>query len=44
MSFESGKAMELDLYLPKLKLVFEAQGRQHYEWDFRWGDPSLQQV
>ncbi len=41
---ESGKVMKFDMYLMGLNLAFEAHGIQHYQWHFRTGDPSLQQV
>ncbi len=34
----------LDIYIPQLHLVFEAQGAQHYHWSYRSGDPKDQQV
>lgn len=29
--YRSGKIMELDIFIPSLKLAFEYQGQQHYQ-------------
>jgi hypothetical protein len=33
--------MQLDIYLPSLKLAFEHQGDQHYAHHFRYGSQEL---
>jgi len=38
--FDSGKAIELDIYIPALCLAFEYQGKPHYAWHTMYGNPS----
>eukprot|EP01121_Diplochlamys_sp_Union-15-3_P011347 TRINITY_DN3277_c0_g1_i2.p1 TRINITY_DN3277_c0_g1~~TRINITY_DN3277_c0_g1_i2.p1 ORF type:complete len:158 (-),score=17.55 TRINITY_DN3277_c0_g1_i2:6-479(-) len=38
--YESGKQIELDIYIPTMKLAFEYQGAQHYHDNFMFG-PSV---
>ncbi len=40
----TGKHMQLDIFLPRLNLVVEAQGIQHYKWTNRYGDHKNQEV
>jgi hypothetical protein len=39
----NNQPMQLDVYIPQLKLGFEYQGEQHYSYHFLYGDPQLQQ-
>ncbi len=40
----TGRPVELDIYLPRLKLAIEAQGYQHYQWHPQYGHPQAVQV
>ncbi len=38
----TNRMMELDIYIERIKLIFEAQGEQHYKWHFLFGNPEVQ--
>lgn len=37
LRFDSGQPMQLDVFVPELKLAFEYQGEQHYQTIHSWG-------
>src|SRR5689334_17697174 len=39
---KSGRTMELDVFVPGLKLAFEYQGEHHYHQVYTFGDRQMQ--
>jgi hypothetical protein len=39
----TNRQMTLDVYIPELKLAFEYQGGQHYDFHHMYGSPLEQQ-
>src|SRR5690606_18922411 len=42
--YKSGLNMELDLYVPSVRLAIEFQGQQHYELSYRGYEPQHQHL